>query len=358
MNKRVFVGLSGGVDSAVCALLLKNQGYYVVGVFLKNWSGEEYGLEDSCPWKEDLEWARRVAEFLNIELKVYNFEKEYRELVIEDFFSQYSIGNTPNPDILCNKFIKFDKFLTKALEDGADYIATGHYAKTDGYSLFQPKDEIKDQTYFLHQLTEAQLSKTLFPLSDMTKSEVRKVAKESTLPNYNRKDSQGICFVGKVDIREFLKQELTEKAGDIVDADTHKVVGKHIGVWFYTIGQRQGLNIGGVGEPYYVASKDVENNILYVVQGKYNKRLWNSNYVVSDFHAINTNWNINSTSLSGITRYRAKQDKISIVRDNETERELTIKFSRPQWAGAIGQSIVVYDKGVCIGGGVITQIVD
>ncbi|HVX92635.1 MAG TPA: tRNA 2-thiouridine(34) synthase MnmA, partial [Candidatus Dojkabacteria bacterium] len=258
MKKKVFVGLSGGVDSAVCALLLKNQGYEVTGVFLKNWSGDDYGVADQCPWEEDLASARGVAEFLNMPLKVYNFEKEYRDLVVKDFFYQYSIGNTPNPDVLCNKFIKFDQFLKKALSEGADYIATGHYAKTENGRLYKAKDSNKDQTYFLYQLNEDQLSHSLFPLADLTKPEVREIAKENNLPNAVRKDSQGICFIGKIDIVDFLKNELKEKKGDIVDIDTKEIVGEHIGVWFYTIGQRKGIKVGGLDEPYYVCSKDVQ----------------------------------------------------------------------------------------------------
>ncbi|MBI2356868.1 tRNA 2-thiouridine(34) synthase MnmA [Candidatus Dojkabacteria bacterium] len=353
MSKKVFVGLSGGVDSAVASLLLLKQGYDVTGVFMKNWSGEDYGITDQCPWKEDLEAAREVAKYLSIELKVYNFEKEYRELVVKDFFYQYSIGNTPNPDILCNKFIKFDKFLEKAIEEGADYIATGHYAHTDGKSLFNAKDANKDQTYFLHQLTEAQLSHALFPLEELNKSEVREIAKKEGLPNYARKDSQGICFIGKVDIQEFLKQELKEKTGNIIDVDSNKVVGKHIGVWFYTIGQRQGLNVGGLKSPYFVSSKDVENNILYVAQGKKNPKLWTFKYEVGELHLINNDDNL--VGIEGVIRYRGTRSKVEATTNGTST---TVTFEKPQWGGAVGQSIVLYKDRKCLGGGAITKIVE
>lgn len=355
--KKVFVGLSGGVDSSLAALLLQKQGYSVTGVFLKNWSGEEYGLEDSCPWEKDLASAREIASFLNIELLVYNFERDYRELVIKDFFYQYSVGNTPNPDILCNKYIKFDKFLKKALEDGAEYIATGHYAKTDNVSLFKPKDTIKDQTYFLHQLTQDQLKKSLFPLANLTKSEVRELAKLNGLPNHNRKDSQGICFVGKVDIKDFLKQELKEIEGKIVDIDSNTVVGKHIGVWFYTIGQRQGLNIGGLAKPYFVVKKDVESNTLYVGQGKRHPMLWHKTFIVDSLHLINPAREISGEDqLTGIIRYRGVPTISTVKKLEGMGNKYQIEFETSQWAGTVGQSLVLYSKAECVGGGIISEI--
>lgn len=353
MRKKVFVGLSGGVDSAVAALLLQQEGYDVTGVFLKNWSGNDYGISEDCPWKEDLKSAREVADFLQIELKVYNFEKEYRELVIEDFFYQYSIGNTPSPDILCNKYIKFDKFLTKALSDGADLIATGHYAKTINGKLYNAKDSTKDQTYFLHQLTNAQLSSTLFPLSNLLKSEVREIAKAAKLPNFNRKDSQGICFIGKVDIEKFLSQRLKTVVGEIVDVDSGRVVGAHNGVWFYTIGQRQGLHIGGLKVPYFVCSKDVESNRLYVAQGKSHPKLWTFKYIVEEFHTLES---VNeSDKITGIIRYRAKPTNADLKLDSS---KAIITFNEKQWAATLGQSIVLYNSDQCVGGGIITEIVE
>lgn len=352
MKKKVFVGLSGGVDSSVAALLLKNKGYDVTGVFMKNWSGEDYGVEDLCPWKEDLRSAREAAEHMGIPLKVYNFEKEYRELVVKDFFEQYRIGNTPNPDVLCNKFIKFDKFLNKALEEGADYIATGHYAKTSKGSLFKAKDRKKDQTYFLHQLTQQQLSSSLFPLGEITKSDVRRIAKKNGLPNALKPDSQGICFIGEIDIVDFLKKELKEKTGDIVDEDTKDIVGQHKGVWFYTLGQRKGIGVGGSSEPYFVSGKDVETNTLFVVKSRKNPKLWKNTVTVEDFHYINRAPKANN--LTGTIRYRA-EDKRGKLRFNK-DNSVIFEFEKEQWAPALGQSLVLYEGARCVGGGVITAI--
>ncbi len=357
MKKKVYVGISGGVDSAVCAYLLTEQGFDVTGVFLKNWSGDNFGISDNCPWKEDLESAQKVCEHLNIPLKVYNFEKEYRELVIEDFFYQYSIGNTPNPDVLCNKHIKFDKFLARAIDEGADYIATGHYSKTGNGLLFKAKDRNKDQTYFLHQLTYDQLSRSIFPLADLEKNEVREIAKQAGIPNFARKDSQGICFVGKVDIQEFLSTQLKEKEGDIVDDDSGLVVGKHKGVWYYTIGQRKGLHIGGSEIPYFINRKDVETNTIYVVKGKDNPKLWSTTMYINDLHIINPACTLEQLedikTLTASIRYRSVDTPCTISTTNESVK---IEFATKQWAPAIGQSIVIFNNQECIGGGRISNI--
>jgi tRNA-specific 2-thiouridylase len=352
MKKKVSVGLSGGVDSAVAAHLLIEQGYAVTGVFMKNWSGEDYGVADLCPWREDLKSATAVAEHLGIPLKVYNFEKEYRELVVKDFFKQYALGNTPNPDVLCNKFIKFDKFLSKAITEGADYIATGHYAATAGGSLFQAKDTSKDQTYFLHQLNSDQLSRTLFPLGEYMKSEVRKIAQQKGLPNAQRPDSQGICFIGEVDIVNFLRNELKEMKGDIVDLDSGSTVGEHKGVWFYTLGQRKGIGVGGSGEPYFVADKDVEKNILYVVKGRTNKELWSNTVSVKDLHLIDS-LDL-PKQIEAAIRYRSKASQVKLLGKNASTT--TFQFAKKQWAPSPGQSLVLYSNGRCLGGGVISGV--
>lgn len=352
MKKKVFVGLSGGVDSTVSALLLKQAGFEVTGVFMKNWSGEDYGIEDLCPWREDLKSAQEVADYLDIPLKVYNFEKEYRELVIKDFFEQYGLGNTPNPDVLCNKFIKFDKFMQRALEEGADFIATGHYARTENGRLFKAKDTLKDQTYFLHQLTSEQLSKSLFPLGDYLKTQVREIASKEGLPNAQKPDSQGICFIGEIDIVDFLKNELKEKEGKIMDADTNKEVGVHKGVWFYTLGQRKGIGIGGSSEPYFVSSKDVKNNILFAVKGKNNPKLWSNEVSVENLHFIDKK--DLSKNLSGTVRYRGRDMHGKLLLNQANF--YTFIFEKKQWAPAPGQSLVIYEGDMCLGGGIITQV--
>lgn len=353
MKKKVFIGISGGVDSAVAAYLLAKDGYDVTGVFMKNWSGEDYGTQDICPWKEDLESAKAVANHLGVELKVYNFEKEYREAVVKDFFYQYSIGNTPNPDVLCNKYIKFSKFLDKAISEGADFIATGHYTNKKGGNLYRAFDKNKDQTYFLNQLSKYQIEKSLFPLGNLLKSDVRDIANSIKLPNANRKDSQGICFIGKIDIVDFLKNELKEKRGDIVDLESNKVVGKHNGVWFYTIGQRHGLGIGGSDIPYFVQSKDVNNNILFVVKGLHNPKLYSKRIVLSDFNQLSM---IKSKDLTCQIRHRGSLYRCNI--DYIDNGYCFLSLIDKAWACAKGQSVVIYDNDLCIGGGTIREIID
>jgi len=353
--KSVFVALSGGVDSAVSALLLKQAGYIVTGVFMKNWSGEEFGISNDCPWKRDQRDAASVCKHLNIPFKTYNFEKEYREEVITYFFDSYRRGETPNPDILCNQHIKFGHFLDKAMAEGADMIATGHYAQigegTDSHPFLQrAADSNKDQTYFLYRLTKEQLSRTLFPIGHLTKSKVRKIAEKQRLPVAKKKDSQGICFVGKVNLREFLSQELLEKKGKIIDIDTGHEVGTHSGAWFYTNGQREGLRIGGSIKPYFVAGKNVGDNIVYVAKGKDNPHLYSRTLSLRDAHWIN-NPSANSTSLIGIVRYR-QIPVPCIIHEN------IIIFDAPVWKPTIGQSVVLFNENEVLGGGIIDKIED
>lgn len=354
MKKKVFVGLSGGVDSSVTAHLLLEQGYDVTGVFMKNWPRAQGVSDEDCPRYQDYLSAKSVAEKLGIEFKVYNFEKEYAQLVITDFYDEYRAGRTPNPDVLCNKYIKFDAFLEKALEDGADFVAMGHYSRTKNGELLKAEDINKDQTYFLHQLTKEQLEKTLFPLGDLIKPEVRTIAKKAGLSTADKKDSQGICFVGKVNMNEFLKEVIDEKEGQFVDIDTRKVVGKHSGVPFYTIGQRKGIKIGGSGEPYFVAEKDLATNTIYLAKGKRHASLWKSEMFVQNMHTIDGE-EIKDGEYTASVRYRAADKKMQLT---QKDNGYQIIFSEPVWAPATGQSLVIFDGNRCLGGGKISEIVD
>lgn len=354
MKKKVFVGISGGVDSAVAASILLEQGYEVHGVFMKNWSGEDYGISDQCPWKEDLEASQMVCEFLGISHRTYNFEKEYREMVIKEFFEEYGKGNTPNPDVLCNKFIKFDAFLERALEEGADLIATGHYTKSKDGKLYKAKDSNKDQTYFLSQVKEDQLEKAMFPLGDMTKAEVRAYAEKKDLPNAKRPDSQGICFIGKIDMNDFLSLELDEKTGPIIDIDTGEVVGTHNGIWFYTLGQRKGLQIGGLSIPYFVCGKDIKGNKLFVASGKKNSALWATEIKVNNFEFINSPIDLAELEdLTGTIRYRSPDTPVTVSVEPDDSSKLTVSFKEAQWAPATGQYLALFQGDQCLGSGII-----
>ena len=315
-GKKVIVGMSGGVDSSVSAALLLEQGYEVMGVFMKNWSDDFALKSNECPWEQDQSDARAVAQKLGIPIYTLNFEKEYKEHVIDYFFKEYEKGRTPNPDIMCNSEIKFKVFFEKALELGADFIATGHYARVDhsdnGSTLLKGIDENKDQSYFLYAISQSALEKTLFPIGDMEKSQVRAKAKELGLKTHNKKDSQGICFVGEVDLREFLSQYIKDvKAGDIVDSDTGEVVGQHEGLAWYTIGQRKGMGVGGTGLPLYVSGKDMKKNILYVVKGNYNPKLLQKELDVTELHWINQA-PVDGKKLKAKIRYRQTDQNCEI----------------------------------------------
>jgi len=350
-KKKVFVGLSGGVDSAVSAYLLKEQGYDVTGVYMKNWSGDEFGIQADCPWEEDQKDAEAVCKHLGIPFRSLNFEKQYREKVVEYFFSEYEKGRTPNPDVMCNKEIKFKLFLEKAMDEGADFIATGHYARkleVDGVNkMLKGVDSNKDQTYFLYNLTQSQLDKVLFPVGEIEKPEVRRIAEKAGLPNAKKPDSQGICFIGEINVLKFLMSKIPVKEGDIIDIDSGKVVGKHKGIYFHTIGQRNGLNIGGTAVPYFVCKKDLEKNIVYVCLGSDNPALYSTEVKLESIHKINTNTNFDELELQAAVRYRQKPIP------GHFKDKYTFLFDAPVRAVASGQSLVIYSGDTCLGGGVI-----
>lgn len=350
-KKTVFVAMSGGVDSSVAAALLKDQGYNLVGIYMKNWSGEDFGIDFVCPWEEEQKMVENVCKILDIPFKSFNFEKEYRAKVVEYFFREYEAGRTPNPDVMCNKEIKFGIFLERAQKEGADMIATGHYARVTEdskgkFHLLKGIDSNKDQSYFLYNVTQEELSKTLFPIGHLEKSEVRKLAKKYNLPNAEKKDSQGICFIGDIDVQQFLRTRLKKKKGKIIDIDSKKIVGKHDGVAFYTVGQREGLNIGGTKEPYYVTSKDFKKNELYVGMSRNNPALFKKELELGEINWINKPA---EKHVEVAVRYRQKPQPAKI----QLDKMVKIQFDASQRAVTEGQSAVVYKGEECLGGGII-----
>jgi tRNA-uridine 2-sulfurtransferase len=355
-RRHVVVGMSGGVDSSVAALLLRRQGYRVTGLFMKNWEDDD--TDEYCSSREDLVDAVAVADRIGIEIETVNFSAEYKDRVFNEFLREYRAGRTPNPDVLCNAEIKFRTFLDHALGLGADYIATGHYAQireSDGlYQLLKAEDGTKDQSYFLHRLNQAQLAKTLFPLGEICKREVRDIARNEGLPNHDKKDSTGICFIGERPFREFLNRYLPANPGDIFTLEGDRV-GRHMGLTYYTIGQRQGLGIGGRregdGDAWYVAAKDLERNRLIVVQGHDHPALLSERLVATDLTWISGDNPHTQWVYGAKTRYRQKDAPCAISQVDA--RRCTIEFAEPQWAVTPGQSVVVYESRVCLGGGLI-----
>ena len=346
--KKVFVGLSGGVDSSVAAALLKEQGYDVVGVYMKNWTKDLPGMP--CPWLDDFQDAKRVAVQLGIDFRVYDFEKQYFDKVVKYMLEGFKAGFTPNPDIMCNQEIKFKLFLETALEDGADLIATGHYARTRKGHLLIAKDVNKDQTYFLHRVSEGAFRKTIFPLGELTKPEVRKIARKYKLVTADKKESMGICFVGKVGIKDFLRQYVKEKPGKIID-QSGNAIGQHDGALFYTIGQRHGLEVGG-GLPYYVAGKNMAKNEVYVTSDLQDNRLWSRKVKFSSAHWINGEPRFNK-KLFARTRHRAALEpvnKLNMLSNSQWSAELKsdVRALTP------GQAVVFYSGDYCLGGGIVT----
>lgn len=395
--KRVVVGLSGGVDSSVAAYLLKEQGYEVIGLFMKNWHDDSVTISDECPWLEDSNDAMLVAQKLGIPFQTIDLSEEYKERIVDYMFDEYEKGRTPNPDVLCNREIKFDVFLKIALSLGADYVATGHYCRKESfeqdgetiYKLMAGKDKGKDQSYFLCQLSQEQLSKTLFPIGEFQKSEVRAIALEQDLVTAEKRDSQGLCFIGKVRLPEFLQQQLKAKEGEILEVtadhsmyqngstpefdsvydeaiyhskkyeytyEDGKVVGKHIGAHFFTKGQRKGLGVGGTIEPLFVIDTDVKQNIIYTGQGKSHPGLYRRALFVApdEIHWIRTDLELQvgeTIEVEARIRYRQALNKATLI---QAEEGMCVLFEEPQSAITEGQFVAWYKDEELLGSGVIS----
>ena len=362
--QRVVVGLSGGVDSAVSAYLLKRQGHEVIGLFMKNWEDDDDS--EYCSSNVDFVDAAAVADVLGIAIEHVNFAADYKDRVFAEFLREYEAGRTPNPDVLCNAEIKFKAFLDHALRLGAEKIATGHYARVrqlDGeFQLLKGLDPLKDQSYFLHRLNQAQLGKTLFPVGEWPKTEVRRIAAEIGLPNAAKRDSTGICFIGERPFREFLNRYLSHAPGAIED-ERGRVIGEHVGLSFYTLGQRKGIGIGGVKErgakrggsdhePWFVAHKDMARNVLVVVQGHQHPFLQSTTLTAEDVSWVSGRAPAPGT-FAAKTRYRQADARCGF--DGDAAAAFALRFDAPQWAVTPGQSAVLYDADVCLGGGVIAD---
>lgn len=363
-KKRVIVGMSGGVDSAVSAYLLKEQGYEVIGLFMRNWDsianndilGNKDAINNSiCPQEQDYLDALNAAKILGIKLERIDFINEYWKYVFENFLEEYSKGRTPNPDILCNKFIKFDKMLNYAINNlKGDYLATGHYAKLKNNLLYKAKDLDKDQSYFLAQLSKKQLEKIIFPLANYLKSEVREIAQKINLNVANKKDSTGICFIGERKFDEFLQNYIPSNPGNIIDIETKKIVGKHHGTMYYTFGQRKGLNLGGMSEPYFIAAKNIKQKEIFVAPlSQQNKYLSSNKLKATNLNLIADEFNIDN--LCAKFRYRQKDIKVFNVIIDKQKNEITVEYDC-ELAVTPGQQIVLYENDLCVGGAIIDQV--
>lgn len=356
MKNKVIVGMSGGVDSSVAAWLLRQEGYEVEGLFMKNW--EQDDSEGFCAAAKDLADAQAVANQLKIPLHTINFSQEYWDRVFNYFLQEYEKGRTPNPDVLCNKEIKFNAFLNHAMKLGADYIATGHYAKTRNGELFKAKDREKDQTYFLHAVSSQALTKTLFPIGNYQKAQIRDFAKELGLVTHDKKDSTGICFIGEKRFKTFLKEFILAKPGEI-RSSTGEYIGQHEGLMYYTYGQRQGLGIGGrqeaSEEPWYVVDKDLKSNTLIVAQGNDHPMLYSQGLICGQIHWITDIHDNLPLTCYAKTRYR-QPEQACVVSPQDNGKHY-VMFSTFQRAVTPGQYIVFYDKNHCLGGATIEQII-
>ena len=358
MKKKVVVGMSGGVDSSVSAILLQKQGYEVIGLFMRNWDsladGELDGPTTStgqCPQEADYDDAKAVCDKLGIPLYRKDFVKEYWDYVFTYFLDELKNGRTPNPDIMCNKYIKFDMFAKEARKLGADYIATGHYARMNNGHLLRGIDSNKDQTYFLSQVSKKQLENVLFPVGDMEKKDVRKIAVEYELITAKKKDSTGICFIGERNFKNFLKNYLPNQPGDVINIDTNEVIGKHIGLMNYTIGQRKGLNIGGTKDKMFVVGKDLEKNILYICLGEDNDYLISTSCLVDNINYLG------DEKLENVTaKFRYRQEDIPVHLEWLENGEVLVRYEQGVKSVTPGQACVFYNKEECLGGGIIKEV--
>lgn len=358
MPKKVVIGMSGGVDSSVAAIILQKQGYEVVGLFMRNWDSLADGELDGptvnngqCPQEADYEDAKKVCEKLGIPLYRKDFVKEYWDYVFTYFLDELKKGRTPNPDIMCNKYIKFDMFEREARKLGADYIATGHYARLKDGHLLRGVDSNKDQTYFLSQVSKKQLENVLFPVGDMLKKDVRKIAEEYDLITAKKKDSTGICFIGERNFKNFLKNYLPNQPGNIVNIETNEVVGKHIGLMNYTIGQRKGLNVGGTKDKMFVVGKDLEKNILYICLGEDNDYLISTSCLVNEINYLGDEKLIKVTA-----KFRYRQQDIQVELEWLENGEVLVKYQQGVKAVTPGQACVFYNGEECLGGGIIKEV--
>jgi len=357
--KTVVIGMSGGVDSSVSAILLKQQGYNVIGLFMRNWDssinndilGNPTLNNDICPQEKDYNDALKVCEKIGIPLHRIDFVKEYWDYVFTYFLDELKKGRTPNPDIMCNKYIKFDMFIKEAKKLGADYIATGHYARIKDGKLLRGIDENKDQTYFLSQLSKDQLKNVLFPIGDLEKSKVREIASEYDLITANKKDSTGICFIGERNFKKFLENYLPNTPGNIVNIETDEIIGNHVGLMYYTIGQRKGLNLGGNEDRLFVVGKNLDKNILYVAQGEDNEYLYTDSALIEQMNFINDNIPEKCTAKF---RYRQKDNEVEIeIIDQD---HILVKYSQGIKSVTPGQACVLYQGEECLGGGIIKEV--